>query len=94
MKKAKEYAREAQISGYTDDTLVEIVREFITETHEIIKQRKAKSNDAIIAVFKEQERKWNALRKLTGDWLSEMGYRKVMLKLYPYLADYGFCESE
>ncbi len=44
-----------------------IYSEFCDEAVSIIKARRCKTDEAIIAVFKEQNQKWNALVKIFDD---------------------------
>ena len=66
MKKAKEYAQKYKANP-TNQTLVEILKEMVIETKEIYNMRHARSDEALIAIFNEQDGKWRSFVSLTGD---------------------------
>ena len=76
--KAKEYATRFEglesLSEKFMDVLIEVATLMFKEVREIIKSRHAKSDSALVAAFKEQERKWFGMAKLV-DGLPYGGFR-------------------
>lgn len=60
--KAKEYA-ERYRNNRTKEELINILDCFVKEFFELNEKRKPKSNDAILALFKETNNKWKAFAK-------------------------------
>lgn len=53
--------QEFNSGGDKADAAVELLRDFMRETDEIISTRKVQKDRAIVSVFREQNAKWNAL---------------------------------
>lgn len=78
--KAKEYYAkygELLMNPETQDkALTDLLFDFIDETNEVLKQRKATSNKAVLAVIDEFNSKWNALCEMfPTPTLLRNGYR-------------------
>jgi len=81
--KAKEYAEKYKANP-TPQTLVEIAKEMVFEIEEIYKIRHGKSDEALIAVFDEQERKWQAFVQLVDDPnVRRDGFKRFCQKHFP-----------
>ena len=78
--KAKEYY-EKYLIGLTPENekekMWELITAFLAEVVEIQKTRQAKSNSALIAIFREQNQKWNALCKYDSN-LKRDGFIEVV----------------
>lgn len=64
--KAREYVEKYKANP-TPQTLGEIVKEMVFEIEEIAKMRHARSNEAFISIFEEQDRKWRAFVRMVND---------------------------
>ena len=93
MKKATDYAEMLKKSN-TDKTLSKVGSAFLAECAELIDLRNAKSDKAILAIFREQDNKWRALCRFV-DGLNPNGFQLLVASLSPeiYLA-LGWCVSE
>lgn len=69
------------------DALADISAEFVVETGRLIKERRARSVTAGMAVIKEQSDKWKAFARRTGE-IKEDGYLIIMRKEFPELAGF------
>jgi hypothetical protein len=68
------------------DTLKLLALNLVTETGELLRQRGAKSDSALIAVLRQQEDKWKAFCRRAADIEPEPSpgaFRKVLLLLIP-----------
>lgn len=84
--KAKEYADQyAADPGF--ETVYQIAQKFIDELKDIILQRKAKVDSAVLAVFKEQDLKWQAFAALTNFSVKPDGFRILVKEVYPKVAE-------
>ena len=91
MKKAKQYAEEYLASVKGDETLEQkcdilsvISMEMWSDAQTLIKERKAKSNSAIIAVFLEINNKFNAfVRKAGLDEVHLDSFKAVVSQIMP-----------
>ena len=74
--KAKEFAQK-----FNDDpsieTLVDIGNTFLIECAELGKARNCQSDDSMIAIFEEQNRKWKAFARLV-DGVKEDGFEQLL----------------
>jgi len=76
--KAKEYADRYLSSEDKRTELVKIGREFIIEIRTVAEQRKARKDMAIVAIVKEQEKKWEAFCNRVDDpTIREDGFMKL-----------------
>ena len=75
MPKAKEYFEKYKKNICDKEILIELLKEMNKEVGDIAKVRHATSDDAIRAIVKEINLKWNALGKML-----EKEYRQPVLK--------------
>jgi len=85
MKKAKDYIVEFNANP-TGEVLVSIANSFIAEIEEIAEMRHAKSNEAMIAIIIEQDRKWKAFARGIDDIKSD-GFENLVKKFFPPIWD-------
>lgn len=67
-------------------TAKELVCELVVETGEIAKMRHAKSNDALLSILQEQDRKWKAFARKASTPEEEIvqdGFRNAMPQFMP-----------
>lgn len=87
--KADYYANRIIESDNPGEEVVLVVRDIVLEAQDLIKQRKATTNEAAIAINNELERKWKAVcRRVNarlGHVLSEGGYLAFMKSQLPEL---------
>jgi len=79
--KAKDYAAQFEANS-TLETLTNIGNSFLAECKYISIARKCRSNDAVIAVFNEQDRKWKAFARLI-DGIRPDGFQMLVKKTMP-----------
>lgn len=81
--KAKEYAQEWEAAGKSDEVLADIMFRMILEIQEIARMRRARSNDSMVSIIREVDKKWNAFaRKFQGD-VKPDAFRLVLLDQIP-----------
>jgi hypothetical protein len=82
MKRAKEYAK-MFIDNPTNefDVLSDIITSFIGEIYELMSIRNAKSNDALLSILDEQERKWKSFANKVG--INPEGFSMAILACMP-----------
>lgn len=85
--KAKDCAERYLTASDRMDALADISAEFVVETGRLIKERRARSVTAGMAVIKEQSDKWKAFARRTGE-IKEDGYLIIMRKEFPELAGF------
>ena len=61
--KAKEYHARYKANP-TEDELINIAADMITETKQLAEQRRIKEDRALVAIIREQEDKWKAFVRL------------------------------
>jgi len=91
MKKAKQYAEEYLASVKGDETLEQkadllasISIEMYGEAQQLIKDRKAHSNRAIVSIFLEIDKKFNAFVRRAGLGDEHLGsFKAILSKLMP-----------
>lgn len=92
--KAKEYYEkygERLMQPNDSAALPELVNELLTETQDLIKNRKIRSDRAFVAVINQQNDKWNAIaRMFPKEVLVYNGFKKLMWKV---LAKSNGCEQ-
>ena len=88
MKKATEYAAIFDADP-TIETVRKIAFDFLMETKELADARKVKTDDGVLAVFREQDRKWQAFAGKAGggDAVRRNGFRVLTMIEFPFMAD-------
>lgn len=92
--KAKEYAIRFTLAKKKDDELANILSDMIKEAHALLDSRKAKCDDAVIAVFRELDQKFQAfVRIVKKDLLPNdfLWFRKAVKIGFPQSAQQIFC---
>ncbi len=88
MKKATEYAAVFDADP-TVETLRKIGFDFLMETKELLLARRAQTDAAMLAVFREQDTKWVAFanRAGSGNAVRRNGFRILTMVEFPFVAD-------
>jgi len=86
MKKAKDYAREYIEAEEKDTVLTEIWMSMFTESKELMKARHAKSDRAMVSIFRELNNKWNSMVRLVEEDALIDGFVNVLAKQMPTIA--------
>ena len=86
MKKAKEYALEYNQTEDKDLALTRIWMSMFDESKELMKARHAKSDRAMVSIFRELNNKWNSMVRLVGEDVLIDGFVNVLAKQMPTIA--------
>lgn len=95
--KAKEYYDKYISEGIllNKAKTIDLLDEFVKDTVDLLKKRKCSRDEAVVAVVREQNKKWNALvrifRKNTADGYSpvvEDGLARYFIRKVPALGKY------
>jgi len=86
MKKAKEYALQYNESKDKDLALTRIWMSMFDESKELMKARHAKSDRAMVSIFRELNNKWNSMVRLVGEDVLIDGFVNVLAKQMPTIA--------
>jgi len=85
--KAKEYAAQYEallVTGSPVHPAGLIVKQMVSEVGTLQATRQAQTNSAMIAILREQERKWQAFCRIVGDTnLKPEGFREVIRRSFP-----------
>lgn len=86
MKKATEYAAIFDANP-TTETARKIAFDFLMETKELAEARKVATDDGIVAIFREQDRKWVAFANRAGDGkaIKRNGFRLLVQIEFPFM---------
>lgn len=87
MKKATEYAAIFDANP-TIETVREITFDFLMEIKEIAKVRRAVTDAAMLAIFREQDRKWQSFADKAGggNAIRRNGFRVLTQIEFPFMA--------
>jgi len=87
MKKATEYAAIFDADP-TIETVREITFDFFMETKEIAEARRVATDAAMLAIFREQDRKWQSFASKAGggNAIRRNGFRVLTLSEFPSVA--------
>ena len=86
MKKAKEYALEYNQTEDKDLALTRIWMSMFDESKELMKARHAKSDRAMVSIFRELNNKWNSMVRLVEEDVLIDGFVNVLAKQMPTIA--------
>ena len=88
MKKATEYAAIFDADP-TIETALKIAFDFVMETIELADMRKVNTDDGMIAIFREQDRKWQSFAGKAGggNAVRRNGFRVLTTIELPFMAD-------
>lgn len=71
--KAKEYFQKYKdhFEHYPDAVVKDMLKDFNEEAEELAKLRNVKSPESLVAIFKEQNQKWNAVVRIVDQEIGE-----------------------